>query len=154
MSKYKLKNYLLKEEVNPEKNELILYHLTGLDKFKQYSEDVINFMKNYKKSKPYADSRRKHIAAGEEDSFNQKFIDKYIKLTGDRKKDILEKIKLFNTLKQYDIEGKELDDKLMLMGLEALLADPYTKGTGFSAGAGDSYGPALYTCYDFNPEID
>jgi len=153
MSKYKIKNYLIKEEVNSEKNELILYHLTGLDKFKQYSEDIIGFMKNYKKSKPYAVSRRQHITTGEEDSFNQKFIDKYIKITGDRKKDILEKIKLFNALKQYDIQGKELDDKLMLMGLEALLADPYTKGTGFSAGAGDSYGPALYTCYDFNPEI-
>lgn len=153
MSKYELKKYLLKEEVNPAKNELILYHLTGLDKFRKYSEDVVNYMKNYKKSLPHIQSRRQHIDAGEEDLFNKKFISKYIKLTGDRKKDVLEKIKLFNTLKQYDLQGKELDDKLMLMGLEALLANPYTKGTGFSAGDGDSYGPALYTCYDFNPEI-
>ena len=38
MSKYKLKRLLLKEEVNPERNELILYHLTGIDIFRKYSE--------------------------------------------------------------------------------------------------------------------
>lgn len=118
------KVFNLNEAVELSGNILTVYHLTGSKKFSEYSPSA-NFALNRKRpSKP--------------------------RKVKDRTQSILNTIEYKEALSYSKKPNKE---EIELLGVTDLLADPFTKGTGFSPGSGAMYGPGLYTCYDFNPSI-
>jgi len=122
--KYSLKeNFLIKES----KEEQVELRGTELTVYHLTSKNKLSVMS------------REHVSAEEPE------------ITGDKAKDILNKIEY----KKYSkIQGKKIpDDVIEYRGITSILGDPFTSGTGFVPGGGDMYGPALYTCYKFNPSI-
>jgi len=119
---------LLKEEYDASTGKLILYHLTGLEKFKSYNDDYKIRQKSLQQQQTYIQPQQTPTNKT------------------DRARYILNRL---NNRPQKQMS----DAELVASSLKRLIGYPFTSGTGFEPGGGAMYGPALYTCYEFNPKI-
>jgi len=120
---------LLKEEYDASTGKLILYHLTGLKQFKFYNKNYLNRQKSLQ--------QQQQTDIQPQQTSTNKF---------DRARYILNRL---NNRPQKQMS----DAELVASSLKALIGYPFTSGTGFEPGFRAFYGPGLYTCYEFNPDI-
>ena len=126
------KHLLLKEEIDYQKKTATVYHLTG-HKLHQYD--------------PTFASKSGMKPTDLEREFDEKYADK----PQTRANKILQSVetsKAKEALSKFKTKAGKAYHAAQL-----IQQDPYSLGSNFVAGRGALYGPGLYTCYEFNPEI-
>ncbi len=126
------KHLLLKEEIDYQEKTATVYHLTG-HKLHQY--DPTFARKSGMKPKDL------------EREFEKKYADK----PKTKANKILQSVgtsKAKEALSKFKTKAGKAYHAAQL-----IQQDPYSLGSNFFAGRGALYGPGLYTCYEFNPEI-
>lgn len=126
------KHLLLKEEIDYQKKTATVYHLTG-HKLREYDPTFVR----------KSDMKPSDI----EREFEEKYADK----PQSRTNKILQSAgtsKAKEALSKFKTKAGKAYHAAQL-----IQQDPYSLGSNFVAGRGALYGPGLYTCYEFNPEI-